>query len=117
MPDPIDLTDAADAVLAEAHDSPHGKASRIVVHGERQRVLLVALLAGKELGEHNAPWAATLQVISGRATVHVGDEALQIDAGGLAAIPQARHDLVAVEDTVALLTVALEEPEPARKDH
>lgn len=103
-----DLNALSEALLAEARDSKHGKASHSLVHGDRQTVTLIALLAGQALGEHNAPPAATLHVLRGRAVLHADGATTELAAGHLAPIPPQRHDLAADEDTVALLTVSLD---------
>jgi quercetin dioxygenase-like cupin family protein len=106
-----DLEELGEALLAEAADATNGTASRAVVHGDRQRAVLMAIRAGHALGEHNAPPAATVQVLRGQATLHAGGEATPLRAGQLAEIPLQRHDLAADQDTVALLTVAIDPPE------
>jgi quercetin dioxygenase-like cupin family protein len=106
-----DLTELGRELLAAAAEASNGTVSRAVVHGDRQRAVLMAIRAGHALGEHNAPPAATVQVLSGRAVLHAGDERVELGAGQLAEIPQRRHDLAAEEDTVALLTVAIDPPE------
>ena len=106
-----DLTALGEELLAEATRATNGTSSRAVVHGDRQRAVPMAIRAGHGLGEHNAPPAATLQVVSGAATLHAGDERIELVPGQLVEIPQRRHDLTAAEDTVALLTVAIDPPE------
>lgn len=106
-----DLNHLAETLLTEARDASNGVVSRAIVHGDRQRAVLMALRAGAALGEHNAPPAATLQVLSGRATLHAGGGETRLEAGQLAEIPPMRHDLSAQEDTVAILTVAIDPPE------
>jgi quercetin dioxygenase-like cupin family protein len=110
-----DLEQLGEALLAEAADATNGTASRAVVRGDRQRAVLMAIRAGHALGEHNAPPAATVQVLRGRATLHAGEERTELGPGQLAEVPQRRHDLAAEQDTVALLTVAIDPPE-ARPD-
>lgn len=102
-----DLEQVGEELLAQAREGRHGAAGRTVVHGDLQRATVMAMTAGSALGEHEAPPAATIQVLRGRATLHAGDEQVQLSAGQLADIPQQRHDLVADEDCVVLLTVAL----------
>jgi quercetin dioxygenase-like cupin family protein len=106
-----DLATLGDELLAEAGRATNGTASRAVVHGDRLRAVLMAIRAGHGLGEHNAPPAATLQLVSGAATLHAGDESTDLVPGQLVEIPQRRHDLAAVQDTLALLTVAIDPPE------
>lgn len=111
-----DLNQLAETLLTEARDATNGVVSRAIVHGDRQRAVLMAILAGSSLGEHNAPPAATLQVLSGRARLQADGQETRLEAGQLTEIPPVRHDLSADEDTVAILTVAIDPPE-ARGEH
>lgn len=109
MPDRHDLNSLGDELLAQAGDSAHGRAARALVHGDRQRAVLMAFTPGAALGEHDAPPAATLHVLRGRALLKAGDEEWDVAAGQLVPIPQSRHSLeVPDEDTLVLLTVAID---------
>jgi hypothetical protein len=57
-------------------------------------------------GTHEAPGAASLQVLRGRARLVAGAEVVELGPHQLAPIPPRRHSLHADEDTVVLLTVA-----------
>lgn len=104
-----DLTALGKELLSQAGESAHGRASTAVVHGDRQRAVLMAFTAGGELGEHEAPPAATLQVLSGQAVLRAGDDEWDLSAGELMVIPQSRHSLrVPDGDAVVLLTVAVD---------
>ena len=70
------------------------------------RQTLIALTAGRALGEHEAPGEATLQVLSGRVRLHAGEDSWEGGDGDYLIIPPVRHDLEAVTDAVVLLTVA-----------
>ncbi len=72
-------------------------------HALRQTIL--ALLAGASLAEHASPGEATLLVLRGRVRLHAGADAWDGRTGDLLVIPQARHSLDAIEDSVVLLTV------------
>ena len=61
--------------------------------------------AGHDLDEHEAPEEATLQVLQGRVRLTAGEETWEGGAGELLIIPPARHDLLALEDAVVLLSV------------
>ena len=104
----VNLAEAGSTLMEEAHSAHNGHASRLLVGGERQRAVLMALTAGSSLSEHESPPAATFQVVAGRARLYAveGDDWL-VAAGDLVAIPGSRHGVVAVEDSVILLTVAL----------
>jgi quercetin dioxygenase-like cupin family protein len=103
------LTEVAEELLAQAENSHSGRAAQ-TVYGGHDRVLrqtVIALAAGHELAEHESPGEATLQVLTGRVRLTAGDDAWEGTAGGLVAIPPARHALAAVERSVILLTVRL----------
>lgn len=104
-----DLHALGEELLAKAGEARHGVASRSVVHGDRQRAVLMAFKPGGALGEHDSPPAATLHVLSGRAMLKAGDQEWDLGAGELVAIPLERHSVeVADEDTVVLLTVTVD---------
>lgn len=109
MSDRHDLNTLGDELLSQASDSMHGRASLTVAHGDRQRAVLMAFTAGAELGEHEAPPAATLHVLRGHALLRAGSEEWDLAAGELMVIPQERHSLhVPDGDAVVLLTVAVD---------
>jgi quercetin dioxygenase-like cupin family protein len=79
------------------------------VYGGHEHVLrqtVIALHEGRQLDEHRSPGEATLYVISGRVQLESGDAAWSGWIGDLLIIPNARHTLKALEDSVVLLTVA-----------
>ena len=73
--------------------------------GVLSQVLLV-LLAGRELSEHENPGEAFLQVLRGRVRLSAGDREWTLGQDGHVTIPQRRHALTADEDSIVLLTVA-----------
>jgi hemoglobin len=85
-----------------------GRASR-TLHGGHDHTLrqtLIGLPAGQSLAEHDNPGEATLYVLRGRVRLHVDDEAWEARHGDMLILPDARHSLDALDDTVVLLTVA-----------
>jgi len=58
------------------------------------------------LDEHENPGEATIQVLRGRVTLIAGKTRWNGSPGDLIVIPDSRHSLEAVEDSVVLLTVA-----------
>ncbi len=93
--------------LKEAEASPSGRSAHTIYGGHEHvlRQTLIALQAGSELDEHENPGEATLQVLHGRVTLVAGENRWNGSPGDLIAIPDARHSLEAVEDSVVLLTV------------
>lgn len=109
MSEPVaDLASLSEELLARAADAKSGRAThvfRAAPDGVLSQVLLV-LLAGRELSEHENPGEAFLQVLRGRVRLTAGDREWSLGKDGHVAIPQRRHALVAEEDSVVLLTVA-----------
>lgn len=99
----------AEEHLAAAREHTAGRSAHTVYGGQGHvlRQTLIALVAGRRLGEHESPGEATLQVLSGSVRLHAGEDTWDGGAGDHLVIPPARHDLEAVEDSVVLLTVAL----------
>lgn len=94
-------------LLPQAREHHSHRAANTLVTGTSQRVTLIAMAEGAELGEHDAPPAATLQVITGRVRLHTHDRDWLLGTGQLVAIPPQRHGLTALADSAVLLTVAL----------
>lgn len=95
--------------LETASTSSSGRSAH-TIYGGHERVLrqtLVALRAGSDLDEHEGPGEATLQVLHGRVTLVAGENRWNGSPGDLIVIPDSRHALEAVEDSVILLTVAV----------
>jgi quercetin dioxygenase-like cupin family protein len=67
--------------------------------------VLFALRAGSHLPEHDAPPAATLQVLRGEMRLVAQDEQWLLRAGQILPIPPVRHWVEGVTDSVALLTI------------
>ncbi|WKX70195.1 cupin [Streptomyces sp. XD-27] len=100
-----DLTALARHHLDQAKTDPHGRSSHLFLHSGPLRQSVIALTAGTELQEHNAPPAASLQVIHGhvRLTTAGGDDQ-DLIAGQVQVLPPERQGLVAVADSAVLLT-------------
>jgi quercetin dioxygenase-like cupin family protein len=93
--------------LAVALEASSGRSARSVYGGHEHvlRQTLIALMAGRRLDEHENPGEATLQVLHGRVTLMAGEDRWNGSPGDLITIPDSRHSLEAVEDSVVLLTV------------
>lgn len=98
---------AAEQVLAAAAGSRARRAGRTVIPGAHAplKQTLLALCAGTSLNEHDAPTAATLQVLHGRVRLVAGPVEVELTVGDHAPIPPQRHQLDAIHDAVVLLTV------------
>lgn len=92
--------------LSAAHG---GRPAADTVVGGHERVLrqtVIGMITGAELGEHNNPGEATIYVLRGRVRLVSEGQAWEARSGDLLKIPDARHSLMALEDSAILLTVA-----------
>lgn len=78
------------------------------------RVVLVALQADAEIGEHETEGPITVHVLEGRVAIHVDGEDLVLGTGQLLILRSGlRHTLRAQEDAAFLLTLTTEGLHPA----
>ncbi|MFI6446378.1 cupin [Kitasatospora sp. NPDC050543] len=99
-----DLVQLADEQAAKAAASAHGRSAHLLIHDGPLRQTVIALTAGTALDEHNAPVAASLQVLRGRVSLTITGRREELSTGQLHPIPQERHGLLAHVDSVVLLT-------------
>jgi quercetin dioxygenase-like cupin family protein len=114
MPDststePIALETLSAQLLAQARDAAAKRAAHTLTGGSGHllRQTLIALPAGTDLDEHESPGEATIQVLSGRVSLHAADADTLLEAGQYMLIPDTRHSLSALDDAAVLLTVAV----------
>jgi quercetin dioxygenase-like cupin family protein len=100
----LDLLSLTWSHLQEAKAAPNGRSAARIVHDGDLRQTVVGLAAGTELGEHNAPHAATLQVLHGRVRVTSPSGDDELGTGVLHLLTHERHAVLALEDSVFLLT-------------
>jgi quercetin dioxygenase-like cupin family protein len=67
---------------------------------------VIALTSGQQLDEHENPGEATVHVLQGRVELRAADVVWNGSPGDLLIVPDSRHSLAAIEDSVILLTVA-----------
>ncbi|MFB9909644.1 LuxR family transcriptional regulator [Allokutzneria oryzae] len=111
MPAPVNSTDLrslAGELLARASAEPSGRATHVFRASPRGLLsqVLLALAAERQLSEHENPGEAFLHVLIGRVRLSAGEDEWELGPDGHVVIPQRRHRLVALEDSVALLTIA-----------
>ena len=106
--DKISLTRLAREQLQTARNASSGCASKTVYGGHKLslRQTVIAVLGGERLIEHENPGEATVFVLQGRVEVSAGKAVSTGVTGELLILPDARHALAAVEDSVVVLTVA-----------
>lgn len=110
--DTVSLTSLAQDHLHLARQAPAGR-SALTLHGGHEHTLrqtMIALLAGQSLHEHESPGEATLQVLTGRVVMATASESApesaELVGGEMVVVPDARHRLDALEDSVVVLTVS-----------
>ncbi len=95
----------ADRHLAAARTEERGRSAELVAHDGPLRQTVIALREGTRMAEHNSPPAASLQVLAGRVRVELEDEMQgEFAEGELWILTHERHAVVALEDSVFLLT-------------
>jgi quercetin dioxygenase-like cupin family protein len=90
-------------------DTPDGSRSPVVLHSEDgvSRAVLIALLPGQALGEHQVKEAALLLVVGGRVRVDVGGESVDAGEGELFRFdPDERRSVASDSGARVLLTLS-----------
>ena len=102
------LTAIGRNVLETARSAPSGRSAQTVYGGHEHvlRQTLIALTQGARLADHENPGEATIQVLRGRVLLSAEGNTWEGAQGTLLIVPQARHALEALEDSIVLLTVA-----------
>jgi quercetin dioxygenase-like cupin family protein len=93
--------------LERAREASNGRSATTVHHGTRLRQTLVALTSGTRLGEHQSPGDATVLCLRGHVVINLGERSIDVPLGALADVPPQRHDLVALEDSLVVLSVGV----------
>ncbi|MGM7671151.1 cupin [Microbacterium sp. A93] len=104
-PGPHDLPALIRATMEAARDNPHGRHGDLLLRDGHLRQSILALTSGSVLADHNAPTAATLQVLQGEVVVTAGPgEDVNLPMGQLVQLTKERHGVTALQDSVFLLT-------------
>jgi quercetin dioxygenase-like cupin family protein len=110
-----DLAALTQTHLSAARRASNGRSTELIVHDHQLRQTVIALAKGQALSEHNAPPAATIQVLLGSVEVTARDDLDDVvRAGHLAQLTHQRHGVLALEDAVFLLTTVTGIPEGTR---
>jgi quercetin dioxygenase-like cupin family protein len=104
----VSLDAVAREQMKKAVASGSGRAAETVYGGHEKtlRQTVIGMVAGAELTEHENPGEATVFVLAGRVQLKSGETSWDGRDGDLLVVPDARHSLLAVEESTVLLTVA-----------
>lgn len=105
--DVISLSAVGDEQIAAATAARAGRAAH-TVYGGRDHALrqtILALASGHGLDDHESPGEATLLVLRGRIRLGTATAKVEGAEGDYLVIPDERHNVEALEDSVVLLTV------------
>lgn len=93
--------------LADEFTFPEsGKQSVVILDNSKTKVILFAFAAGGGLAEHVAPFDATIQIISGIATITVDDEVVDGKPGTwIQMVAKTPHSIKAETSVVMLLSL------------
>lgn len=108
--EPVSLPRLADELLEKARKVNAGRQARTLFGGQEHhlRQTMIAIAAGHGLDDHESPGEATLHVLRGRADLVAGEDRATLAEGDHVVIPPVRHSVEVSEDTVLLLTTAVD---------
>jgi quercetin dioxygenase-like cupin family protein len=95
--------------LERARGAGSGRSAATVYGGHEHmlRQTIIALTQETILAEHENPGESTVHILVGRIRLTSGETSWEARSGDLLVIPSARHQVLALEDSILLLTVAL----------
>jgi quercetin dioxygenase-like cupin family protein len=94
-----------------------GQNARTLIKYDTLRVVLVALQAGRSLPEHRTEGRLTILLISGHLEVKAAGRTFNLHSGGLLALDRnLAHEVLALRESVVLLTIAWPGREHNRAD-
>jgi len=103
----MSLSDIGAEQIAAATAARAGRAAH-TIYGGREHALrqtILALASGHGLDDHESPGEATLLVLRGRIRLGMSTAQVELGVGDYLVIPDERHNVEALEDSVLLLTV------------
>jgi quercetin dioxygenase-like cupin family protein len=102
-----DLVAEMELLRGEPAYARAGRNAKTLVKRSDFRVVLTAIRAGTRIARHQAPGPVTVQALSGRIRLHLGERQVELVAGHLLSLePGEPHDVEALEDGAFLLTIA-----------
>jgi quercetin dioxygenase-like cupin family protein len=94
------------SILSEVQIPPKGILSHTLYNDEQVKIILFGFAAGEELTAHTAPMPATIQVVTGEATLILGPDRCEAGPGTLVHMaPLLTHGVIAKTPSMILLTL------------
>lgn len=84
--------------------------SRTLYQDRTLRVMLFGFAPGQVLSEHTTPMTATLQFLTGRATVTLGEDRFELGAGAWAQMPPKLPHSIQAQDEPVLMVLTMINP-------
>jgi quercetin dioxygenase-like cupin family protein len=107
----FDLTEQIEELRQDENYLRSGRVGRTMVKAGPLRLTLTLIAEGVDVGTHHATSHMTLQVLQGRLSYRLGDDAFEIGQGKVLFFgPGHAQDILAEEDTALLLTITGDGP-------
>jgi quercetin dioxygenase-like cupin family protein len=103
----FDLAGEGEALRRESTWQQGDRNAKTFLKEAGVRVVLTTLKAGAVVKEHRVPGPATVQALSGRISLRLPDQTVELSGGQLLALPgDLPHDVEAIDDSTFLVTIA-----------
>ncbi len=114
----IDLASVARELREDETWEREGHNAKTLVKHESLRIVLIDMHEGARLGEHRTDSRISIQVLTGKVSVTLPTGSYSVGAGQLLAVDECiPHDVVALEPSTVLLTLARELRREALETH
>lgn len=108
----LDLDDAFDELLEEAHEPVDGHRQITVAHRKGLTIVLFHFEKGGHIPDHQVDAEVTMHVLDGELQISTDENRHRVGAGQMLILaPGVEHDVEAREETQMLLTICVGERE------
>ena len=104
----FDLKSEEATLLEKARSAKSGRAAKTIVKEGALRVTLVALRKGAVIDDHQVEGPLSIQSLTGRLRIGIGDERFDLPSRGLITLePGTTHDATALSDATFMITMVM----------
>ena len=104
----FDLKSEESVLLNKARTAKSGRAAKTLVKEGPLRVTVIALKKGAVIDDHQVEGPLSIQSLSGRLRINMGDERFDLPSRGLITLePGATHDATALSDATFMITMSM----------